>query len=143
VVYYVIVRRSMVFLNWVTNIIKFSFLKGPHPRLQEVYTVQPEPSHPVYSSARAKSPSTQFSQSNVTRYTVQPEPSHPVYSSARPMSPGTQFSQSQVTQYTVQPEPVTQYTVQPEPSHQVYSSARASHPVYSSARSKSPSIKFS
>ena len=57
------------------------------------YTVQLEPSHPVYSSAkakspciqftRAKSPSKQFSQSQVTLYTIQLEPSYPVSSSAR------------------------------------------------------------
>ena len=108
------------------------------------YTVQQELSHPVYSSARAKSPSTpsiQFSKSQVTQYIDQLEPSnplytsatakppsiqfrsHPVYSSAGAKSPSTQFSQSQVTQYIVQLEP--------------------NHPLYTSAAAKSPSIRFS
>ena len=50
------------------------------------YTVQPKPSHPVYSSA--KSPNIQFNQRQVTQYTVQSEPS-------------IQVSQSQVTCYSV------------------------------------------
>jgi len=63
------------------------------------YAVKPELGRPVYSSARAKSPSIQFGQSQVTQYTFRPEPSHPVYC-----------------------------TVKPEPSHPVYSSARAKSP---------------
>ena len=34
----------------------------------------------AYRSARAKPPSVQYNQSQVTQYTVKPEPSHPVYS---------------------------------------------------------------
>jgi len=77
-------------------------------------TVQPDPSHPVYSSARLKSPS------------IQPHPSHPVHSSAKANSPSIQFGQSKVNQYTVQSDPSNP---QPEPSHPVYS-----HPVDGSAK---------
>ena len=58
------------------------------------HIVHPEPSYRANSSARAKSPSVQFSQSQlqVTQYTVRLEPSHPVYSSALAKLSSKQFS---------------------------------------------------
>ena len=50
------------------------------------YTAQLQPSQPVDRSARAKSPSIQFSQSQYT------EPSQPLDKSARVKSPSRQFS---------------------------------------------------
>ena len=50
---------------------------------------QPDPSHLVYSSARAMPLSILF---RVTHYIVKPEPSHPVHSSAIAKSPIIKFS---------------------------------------------------